>query len=89
MLQKLNTAENKYIDIEKELANPEIFSNQEEYTKLMKEYKALTPIIEKFREYKKTEKDMKTNAILYYGLSIIMTALLIIVFWNIIFKNFI
>lgn len=30
----------------------------------------------------KTEKDMKTNAILYYGLSIIMTVLLIIVFWN-------
>jgi len=58
MLQKLNTAEIKYTEIEKELANPDIFSNQEEYTRLMKEYKALTPVIEKFREYKKTEKDM-------------------------------
>ena len=58
MLQKLKSAEKKYIDIENELAKPDIFSNQEEYTKLMKEYKALTPIIEKFREYKKVESDM-------------------------------
>ena len=55
MLEKLKSAEEKYIDIEKELANPDIFSKQDEYTRLMKEYKALTPIIEKFREYKRVE----------------------------------
>ena len=58
MLQKLKSAEEKYIDIENELAKPDIFSNQEEYTRLMKEYKNLTPVIEKFREYKKVESDM-------------------------------
>ena len=58
MLEKLKSAEEKYIDIENELAKPDIFSNQEEYTRLMKEYKNLTPIIEKFREYKKVERDM-------------------------------
>ena len=58
MLNKLTTAEEKYIDIENQLAKPDIFSNQEEYTRLMKEYKTLTPIIEKFREYKKVESDM-------------------------------
>ena len=58
MLQKLKSAEEKYIDIENELAKPDIFSNQEEYTRLMKEYKNLTPVIEKFREYKKVERDM-------------------------------
>ena len=58
MLNKLTTAEEKYIDIENQLANPNIFSNPEEYTRLMKEYKSLTPIIEKFREYKKVESDM-------------------------------
>ena len=58
MLEKLKSAEEKYIDIENELASPDIFSNQEEYTRLMKEYKTLTPIIEKFREYKKVENDM-------------------------------
>ena len=58
MLEKLKTAEEKYIGIENDLAKPDIFSNQDEYTRLMKEYKALTPIIEKFREYKKVESDM-------------------------------
>ena len=58
MLEKLKTAEEKYIKIEEDLAKPDIFSNQEEFTRLMKEYKALTPIIEKFREYKKVESDL-------------------------------
>ena len=58
MLEKLKTAEEKYIKIEEDLAKPDIFSNQEEFTRLMKEYKALTPIIEKFREYKKVEGDL-------------------------------
>ena len=58
MLNKLKSAEDKYIEIENRLADPDIFSNQEEYTKLMKEYKSLTPIIEKYREYKKVESDL-------------------------------
>ncbi len=58
MLEKLKDAEQRYLSIEEELASPEIFSNQEKYTALMKEYKALTPIIEKFREYKATDKEV-------------------------------
>ncbi len=58
MLEKLKTAEEKYIKIEEDLARPDIFSNQEEFTRLMKEYKALTPVIEKFREYKKVDSDL-------------------------------
>ncbi len=57
MLEKLKDAEVRYADMEAELASPEIFSNQERFTSLMKEYKALTPIIEKFREYKSAEKE--------------------------------
>lgn len=33
-------------------------SNQEEYKKLMREAKTLTPIVEKFREYKKANSDL-------------------------------
>ena len=57
MLEKLNDAEKRYLSIEEELSLPETFSNQEKYASLMKEYKSLTPIIEKFREYKSTEKE--------------------------------
>jgi peptide chain release factor 1 len=52
MLEKLKDAELRYCAIEQELATPDIFSDQERFTALMKEYKALTPIIEKYREYK-------------------------------------
>ena len=52
MLNKLNDAEKRYILIEEELASPDIFSNQERFTTVMTEYKTLTPIIEKYREYK-------------------------------------
>ena len=57
MFEKLQAAEEKYIKIEEELASPDIFSNQEKFTALMKEYKNLTPVIEKFREYKKAVSD--------------------------------
>ncbi len=57
MLDRLKEAEKKYIDIEAQLAAPDVFSNQEKFTALMKDYKALTPIIEKFREYNKAAED--------------------------------
>ena len=57
MLNKLEAAEEKYLNIEAELASPDAFSNQEKFAALMKEYKNLTPIIEKFREYKKACSD--------------------------------
>ena len=52
MLEKLKDAEVRYCAMEQELASPDVFSDQERFTALMKEYKALTPIIEKYREYK-------------------------------------
>jgi peptide chain release factor 1 len=58
MLEKLRSAEQKYISIEESLADPSIFSDQEKYTSLMKEYKALTPIIEKYREYKRADTEI-------------------------------
>ncbi len=57
MLEKLKAAEEKYLKIEEDLASPDAFSNQESFTALMKEYKSLTPIIEKFREYSKAVSD--------------------------------
>ena len=55
MLEKLKEAERRYEGMEKELSAPEIFSDPERYASLMKEYKGLTPIIEKYREYIRAE----------------------------------
>ncbi len=59
MLEKLKSAEEKYVGIEAKLAEPDIFSDNENYTKLMKEYKALTPVIEKYRDYQRTETECR------------------------------
>ena len=58
MLEKLKDAEARYLQMEEDLASPDIFSDQARFTALMKEYKALTPIIEKYREYKTAENEI-------------------------------
>ncbi len=59
MFEALQEAEKKYNDIGEKLMLPEIVSDTEAFKNLMKEHKALTPIIEKYREYVKTEKNIK------------------------------
>ena len=49
MIDKLKNAELRYLEIEKKLGDPEIVGNPAEYTKLMKDYKNLTPLIEAYR----------------------------------------
>ncbi|MDE5834982.1 MAG: PCRF domain-containing protein, partial [Ruminococcus sp.] len=53
MFEKLKTLEQKYIEISEKLSQPDIVSDNKLYTQLMKDFKNMTPIIEKYREYKK------------------------------------
>jgi len=56
MLDKLVSIEQKYEEISLRLSNPDIMSDQELYKKLMKEYKGLSPVVEKFRQYIASQK---------------------------------
>lgn len=58
MLEKLKAADKKYRKIEEALASPDVYSDIERYTSLMKEHKTLTPIITKYREYLAAQKNM-------------------------------
>lgn len=53
MLDKLDGIEQRFENVNEQLCNPETVSDQELYKKLMKELKQLTPVVEKYREYKK------------------------------------
>ncbi|MCH5191592.1 MAG: peptide chain release factor 1 [Oscillospiraceae bacterium] len=53
MLEKLSGIEERFDKINDLLCLPETVSDQELYKKLMRELKQLTPIVEKYREYKK------------------------------------
>jgi len=50
MFEKLQSVEARYDEIGQKLMNPDIASDQEQYTKLMKEHKQLMPIVEKFQQ---------------------------------------
>lgn len=52
MFDKLLGIEERFQKVNEQLCLPETVSDQELYTKLMKELKNLTPVVEKFREYK-------------------------------------
>lgn len=53
MHERLNEAEQRFLRIEEELADPAVMGDIERYTALLKEHASLAPVIEKFREYKR------------------------------------
>ena len=58
MLEKLKEVEMKYEKLNERLCDGDISSNIEEYKKIMQELKTITPVVEKYREYKKIESDV-------------------------------
>ena len=61
MLSRLENIEKRYLEINDELCNPNILSDQNKYKSLMKELKDLTPVVEKYREYKKEDANLKES----------------------------
>ena len=59
MFQKLEGVEKKYIDLTEKISDPEVISRQNEWKVMMKEHSELEPIVEKYREYKKVEKNLE------------------------------
>ncbi len=53
MFEKLALMAEKYNEIGEKLSDPNIVSDNKLYTQLMKDYKNMTPIIEKYNEYQK------------------------------------
>ncbi len=52
MLDKLNSIEEKYEQLNTQLCDPEIVADMGLYTRIMKELKQITPVVEKYREFK-------------------------------------
>ena len=58
MIEKLKEAEAKYSHLEASLADPAVASDPTRFVEVMKEYRALTPVIEKYREYQAAQQDV-------------------------------
>ena len=59
IFSKLQRADDRYREIEQMMTLPEIVGNNKKYAELIKEYKSLEPVIEKYREYREAEKTLK------------------------------
>ncbi len=58
MLDKLEKVEERFENVNEMLCDPDVVADMEKYKKLMREMKNLTPVVEKFREYKKTKETL-------------------------------
>lgn len=68
MFDKLEVFETRYEELNEKMYDPSIVSNPDVYTEIMKEYKNLTPLVEKYREYKKAkESEEEARQILSEG----------------------
>ena len=56
MFDKLDSVMLRYEDIQRELASPDIASNQSRFRKLMKEQSDLTPLVEAYGEYRDCQR---------------------------------
>lgn len=52
MFDKLDFIEEKYESLGLKIADPEVISDHQQWLKLSKEYASITPVVEKYREYK-------------------------------------
>ena len=56
MLEKLKAIDDRYEAINQELMDPAVIADNGKYTDLMREHKKLTPVVEKYREYRKAQE---------------------------------
>ena len=61
MFQKLEDVEKRYEDLTEKISDPEVIAQNKEWQKMMKEHSDLTPIVEKYREFKKLEQSIKDS----------------------------
>ena len=55
---KMQEIEKRYAQVEAQLSDASVVSNMDRYRQLMKDYKEMTPLIEKYRALKKAEADL-------------------------------
>ena len=61
MFDKLEDLLIRFEELMGELSSPDVTSNQERFRKLMKEQSDLTPIVEAYKEYKKSKQDKEKD----------------------------
>ncbi len=61
MFEKLSFIEDRYDELSKKIADPEVISDQATFAKLCKEQSDISPIVEKYREFKTLRQAIEEN----------------------------
>ena len=64
MFDKLEELVAKLDEIMKELSDPDVVNDQERFKKLMKEQSDITPVVEKYNEYKRAKQDEEDSLLI-------------------------
>lgn len=70
MLDKLEFIEEKYIDLNEKIADPEVIARTQEWQKLVKEHAQVEPIVLKYKEYKETKQQLEESKDMIYDKSL-------------------
>ncbi len=61
MFAKLEGLERKYVELEKSLADPDVYSDPEQYKKVSKAHADLRDVVELYRTYRETARQIEEN----------------------------
>ena len=64
MLDRLAEIEIKYGQLADQINDPDVIANQTQWRKLMKEYSDMTPIVEKYREYRAAKESIEESLLM-------------------------
>ena len=65
MLEKLQAVEDKYLELESLIADPATIADIDRWQRFNKEHAMLTPVVEKFREYKDIVKNIAEDKAMF------------------------
>jgi peptide chain release factor 1 len=65
VLEQLQAVEDKYLELESLISDPEVLCQVEKWQRYSKEHAALAPVVEKFREYKQVVKSISDDKALF------------------------
>lgn len=65
MLEKLQAVEDKYLELESLISDPAAMQDMNRWQRYSKEHASLTPIVEKFREYKRVLKSIAEDKAMF------------------------
>ncbi|AQS60394.1 peptide chain release factor 1 [Desulforamulus ferrireducens] len=64
MFDKLQSLEDKYVQLESQISDPEIMADRAKWQQLVKSHSELGDVVETFRQYKKAQSELEENKLM-------------------------